>query len=552
MIELIGAPSAIVVDAAAVGPESDQIGQRITQLLRGLGLRVISAAPHARSVAPETVGIFGSRHDAIEGCYGWYVGSDACPGWLHPTAMAGPRATERILGLLGTGFAQERAAIAFRSAGADRPIPSHTAYPLEAILDGISRSVGPQQVLPAVPKLVAIDHQGLIHASVAALERCCAPNGAIAAAPPTSRPGAPDYWFFWQRDAAHVAVAMDGLASGGGHSATREWARERVNAYVRFVSDLGSSLQGTSTGVATSRCTMDGAPIVGYGDPQPDGPAATAIALLAVVRRPREALTAAEPYLEFLVADTEPGFDLWELTEGRSFHAVNLARRALRRAERVADRHGEVTAAGRFARAAAARERELDAFRSRPGGGIFHVLEPEPAWFGVTSRLDASSIGSVLLSYDVQTPFGVDDPDINATFDALARAFRDEWPINRGWAGKARRGFGVGRFPEDCNDGLGSTGGNPWPVATLWAAQFHLRRAAYARAHGLSDAQDLALADGYLAFVLSCCGSESLPEQIDGVTGAPRGAGPLAWSHAELITTLLASQQNPAAQPSRD
>jgi hypothetical protein len=132
--------------------------------------------------------------------------------------------------------------------------------------------------------------------------------------------------------------------------------------------------------------------------------------------------------------------------------------------------------------------------------------------------------------------------DAGSTLAQLELAFVDRWPINLAWRAAGRLGHGLGRFPEDCNDGIGSTGGHPWPVTTLWAAQWHLLR----------GHRDVGM--GYLDFVLAHGGAAH--EQIDGVTGEGRGAPGLVWSAAELITTLLLTDGGsgglaPCPEPSR-
>lgn len=318
------------------------------------------------------------------------------------------------------------------------------------------------------------DRDRLLDGALTALERCCAPSGAIAAAPPARSPAEPDYGFFWQRDGAAAAFALLGLVRRG-PPGLRARAERRLAAYVSFVTALG---RGGS--LSASRHSLAGEPVGGYGDPQHDGPAATALLLLEV------APAAARPYLEHLRACDGVGFDLWELVRGRSSHAAHLRERALG--------------------------------LPHPAGSGRHVDDPEPAWFDAVSGLDVSGVGCRLLGASGPVAGG-------ATLAALERAFADRWPVNLAWRASGRLGRGLGRFPEDGNDGLGTTGGNPWPVATLWAAQWHLL------------AGDTDLGQGYLDFVLAHGGARH--EQIDGVTGEGRGAAGLAWSAAELAVTLL-------------
>lgn len=520
-IALVGAPRAVLVDEGAVG----RPGTRVRALLAGLGVDVLTDVCHGATIARPWVAILSRDHPVVPDCYAWYVGSGTAPGWMHPTVGEGPATAEVILALLGTGFAQERAGAAFRAAGRGLPTPLTTRYDSAAILAGITAAVT-RRAAPSPAATGQPDRERralLLRTSLTALERCCAPNGAIAASPATS--GDPDYWFFWQRDAAHAAYALHLLALYGPDEDVRTRARVRCNAWVGFVSALGPRLARTGD-LAVSRCTMSGEPVGGYGDPQHDGPAATALVVLSVVADPQTALAVAAPYLLHLVADTAGrGFDLWELVRGRSFHSANLRRRALRLAARVALGSGDHRAQD-YARASARTDDEMGAFRATTGPGLRHVLDPDPSWFALTSGLDMSAVGSALLAHDPSDDvLGVSDPDLGATLDQLTA-----WSADRGWQG-------VGRFPEDCNDGQGSTGGNPWPVATLWAAQFLLRRAAHP--DGASPDADHACGLALLSCVLAG-DTTALAEQMDGTTGASRGARPLAWSHAELVVTLLA------------
>lgn len=492
-IRLIGAPEVVLIDPELVDAE-------MASLLLALGLEVIQVDGHEPTVDAASVGIFGVDRPEVPGCYGWWVGEGPCPPWMHSIGRG--RATE-ILSLLGTGFVQERVGAAFRAAGAGLQTPSEARYDSASILDGISMALDPPEsaaVARGAPGLLE-----LMATSLQVLSGCCAPNGAIAAAPPAASPGQPDYWFFWPRDGAHVAHALHLLGS------------PLVGGYVDFVAGLAE--------IGTSRYSMLGKPIVGYGNPQWDGPAATALVILTAVEDRDRALALARPLLDALVARSGPAYDLWELRVGRSFHELNLARRAFRKA---GDDYRE---------AELACVAELDRYRD-PTGGFITDPSPQPGWFGSVSGLDMSIIGSALFCYDVtDDDFNVEDPDLAATMQRLSAHYLDRWPINHAWEGL---GHGIGRFPEDCNDGIGSTGANPWVITTLWASQFCWRSIQRARFQGREeDPLALGLGAGFLDFVLAHIDSDALPEQINGVSGVAQGARPLAWSHAELVTTLL-------------
>ncbi|MGQ0464613.1 MAG: hypothetical protein ACT4QG_04750 [Sporichthyaceae bacterium] len=421
------------------------------------------------------MGLFGSDHRPIQGCHAWYVGRAPAPAWMHPTAGNGPTTALWLVQLLGTALHQERAGAAFRAAGAGLPGPTEVPFDPQ-VLAGVTAAANPVAARPA-PAAVDLDVDYLLRCSFAAIERCCADNGAIAAAP-RGAAGEPDYWFCWQRDAAAAATALRTLALTG-PADLRDAAAVRLSAYLDFVGGVAD--------LSASRCTMAGEPVRGYGDPQHDGPAATALVLLAC------GADAAPRFVAHLLAleDDAAGFDLWELRRGRSVHAANLRRRALTRA-------GIPT--------------ELPAW-FRPH--LPAVLDPDPSWFACTSGLDAGVLGSALLAFDPLVE-DLSDPDLIAAVDGVEGHYRSRWPQG-----------GIGRFPEDANDGIGSAGGGAWPITTLWLAQWHLRRGDRDRGVAL------------LSWVLGHTDPAALPEQVDPATGAARGARGLAWAHAELIASLV-------------
>ena len=447
MIRLVGAPTHVLVDTHAVDAEVER------QLVR-LGLPVVRLGDHGPTLGGACVAIFGRDHPVVPECWAWFVGPGPTPAWMRATDGLGPPTAAKVLARLATAFEQERAGFAFRAAGAGLPQPAQGVLDPQ-LLEGVSRAVAP--LVPAT--------ELLLRQSFEAIERCCADSGAITAAP-RGAPGEPDYWFTWQRDAAAVGFALQALAERGPDD-LRHRARRRLAAYVAFV-------EGFEGDLSASRRTVSGQVVGGYGDPQHDGPAATALLLYAV------APAAAGRFVQHLLdVGDGPGYDLWELNHGRAFHASNLRRRALVRA------------------------------------GIACKVGSPPT--------DASVVGSTVLGFERER----DDLDAPARVVGPLEEAAQRWPVNARWRMHHQHGAGIGRFPDDANDGLRSSGGGPWPVCTLWTAQYY-------RAVGLHEK-----ADGLLAFVLAHVDPSSITEQLHPVTGQPRGANGLAWAHAELITTLL-------------
>jgi len=74
--------------------------------------------------------------------------------------------------------------------------------------------------------------------------------------------------------------------------------------------------------------------------------------------------------------------------------------------------------------------------------------------------------------------------------------------------------------------------GNPWVITSLWLAQYHLFRA--------KSEADLEPVKNWLEWTAkSALPTGILPEQLHSQTGSPLSATPLAWSHAEFVTTII-------------
>lgn len=595
-IRLEGAPRTVLLEAGAVIVPGGQIPASLLAKMSALAITeqvlfiVLTASeplpsallsvPNliARRLPPEALApdaiVIACESGLLAGySYTWHVGSGPAPNGMHPCRLKGAAGTEAILALYSAGLIQERAGAAFRAAGRGQDVPNAYSYDRNSILGGISVAVAPPragetdpQFAPSqLPDLVDEGHR-LIRRAFASIELACVEeSGAIAGAPqrlptgesaqsaddgaPSGDSEEPDYWFFWQRDAGQVAVALTNPEISTLDPSLRARMRHVVDNYVSFVGTKLCS-KTKSTDLSISRFHLDGRPVVGYGSPQNDGPAHTVLAVLTAVgpRDARRALELAKPYLELLIslASGAPTYDQWEFAAGRIFSTENLVRRALRRAYILALEARDFSLADTYGGATSQVELQLPGFFDSAEGYIRAGRDYFNPSLSAMSGLDFGTIGSVLVAYDVTDDFmNVDDLRVVRTLEALEAEFADRWPVNRRWKALGEEGFGVGRFPEDTNDGTGSTGGNPWVCATLWAAQYYLRliqRVAYR--HGdldkdYSKNQLLARAEGYLRFVLTHMGSRTVAEQVDGQTGLPRGATELSWANAELINTLL-------------
>ena len=570
-IRLIGSPAVLILDPPATRSPDGAIPPGLLAKLQVLAtagnLRVIvlSAEQNCQpdtQLVPDLSVIPPDRAATIPGpalaivtesvalppnTIAWYVGSDSAPPSFHRTRFNNAVATNSILGLYGTALVQERAGIAFRAAGAGKAIPKDAPFD-PAILNGIARVVAPPApVHPADSSLIDIDHQtdSLIEAALQPILSCQAASGAVAAAPRPSEPGEPDYWFFWQRDAAQVILALVHLERAIGDPAIRSRCRTFIDGYLEFVERLPRFPWMEPGDLGVSRFDMDGHPIRSYGNPQNDGPAQTVLAVLAALADDEaRAHRIVTPYLDYLVEWIEsPSFDPWEFATGALFFDYNLARRALVAGCSLAARQDDHAASRRYFRAADALAGQLASFNSVRGGYIRAGHDYLQPFINTISGLDSSVISSILTAFNLaDSVINVDSEAVIATIRALEDVYADRWPVNIAWREAGHTGMGIGRFPEDSNDGYGSTGGNPWTFTTLWAAQYYLQLVARYRHLGRHDTREdelFAKADGYLQFVLDHVSPSSMTEQIDGQSGKPRGARQLAWAQAALIDTLL-------------
>jgi len=110
-------------------------------------------------------------------------------------------------------------------------------------------------------------------------------------------------------------------------------------------------------------------------------------------------------------------------------------------------------------------------------------------------------------------PFGIysaDDPRIEATAQTVEQVL----------AGSPAGG--LLRYEHDSY-----IGGNPWIIATLWAALFHIEKKSYAKAR-----------EYFYWTIKGTTDQGLLPEQVDRNNGRPAWVIPLTWSHAMFILVL--------------
>ena len=513
-----------------------------------------------------------------QGSYAFYMGYGTPPVGAIASRVPGPAGTDALLALYGTALIQEKAGLAFRAASQGGELPSSVPFD-SGLFQGLIKSYGweavqdvPAELARPAPALDGELIRTLAGACFARVLRNVLPNGAIVASPARGeQPGEPNYWFVWQRDAGHVLLSMIDWSRRAPFGLAKAPIEAAINSYLGF---LTRTQQQGNLGV--SRCTVDGQPITGYGNPQLDGPALGVLAMTSLLD-PRPVYPQIRAYLDYLLTPEGQGpcFDAWEFVYGRIFNALLLKRKAFRAGAHLASLLTEEDDARRYREEAARLEAELEGFIDQKRGYIVSSRDPAYPWFAEISGLDVASLDAIVTAWDANDDFlNLTDPAVMGTVLALDAAFAPLYKVNRAWQAAGNVGLGWGRFPEDANDGVGATGGNPWPLATLCAAKYcyylegklttagpfmvtDQRQATYfnqvvgqeiARVgHPLVKEYlltDLLPAlrrrgDGYLQFVLAHQPPDgSVTEQINRDTGQPQGARDLTWAMAELLNTL--------------
>ncbi len=512
------------------------------------------------------------------GSHAFYLGSDTPPVGAVASRLPGPRGTDALLALYGTALMQEKAGQAFRATSQGQSPPTSAPFD-DALFEGLIKSFGRTTASEAQSALVppAPDLDGQLLRSLA--DRCWTkvqlniqPNGAIVASPAKGeQPGQPNYWFVWQRDAGHVLLSMIDWARRSPFGLPTEPIESAVNSYVGFLTHCQAS-----GNLGVSRYTVDEQPVTGYGNPQLDGPAIGALAMTRLLD-PRPVYQQIRAYLDYLLTAEGQGpcYDAWEFVYGRILNTLLLKRKAFRAAARLANILTEAEDMRRYQDEAARLEAEIEAFIDPQRGYLRSNRDAANPWMAAISGLDAATLGAILTAWDSNDDFlNLTHPAVMGTVLALEDAFAPLYEVNRAWRAAGHAGMGWGRFPEDANDGVGSTGGNPWPLTTLWAAQYCYRLAEKLATGGpfpiidqrqadylnrLTD-QEIAHVEGqitpqqmltdllpalrrrgdaYLQFVLAHQPEDgSITEQINRDTGQPQGARDLTWAMSELLNTL--------------
>lgn len=219
-----------------------------------------------------------------------------------------------------------------------------------------------------------------------------------------------------------------------------------------------------------------------------------------------------------------PSYDLWEERHGIHTFTVASVYAALRAASDFTALFGddglsrEYRSAAEEVRTAAIRHLCL------PNEGRFaRRATVEGMGAGATLQLDAtvdSSLGALVhLGF-----LDIDDPRLRSTLEAVEQRLWCRTSVG-----------GIARYENDYyyrqSADVARIPGNPWPICTLWLAEWYIARA--------RQPQELVPALELLHWVCRwSLPSGTLAEQFHPETGRPLSVSPLTWSHSAFVAAV--------------
>ena len=398
-----------------------------------------------------------------------------------------------------------------------------------------------------------LDHQ--IDVSLDSIDQAISPEdgalGSVMASPSRSKP---NYYYHWIRDAA---LTMREVFEW--RDSAKESSRKMLLNYVNFSRSNQKTTNPSGDmrdrGLGEPKFYMDGGAYWdSWGRPQNDGPALRALVLMdfayELLEEGKASYVKSHLYDSALPTQTvikadleyishhwkEPSFDLWEEVMDDHFYTRMVQYQALKKGVKFAERMNDEDAAAWYETQSAEIFKSLKRFIDTDRGIIVATLKskkakkPSHIMADKSSGLDVAVILGVLHGGNQKGAFSVFDENVLRTAEKLEKTFKDLYPVNSVTVDRdgAKMLPGIGRYPEDTYDGVGTDGvGNPWFIATHALSEFYSKRG------------EFKLAEGFLRrarYHTAKYGHQS--EQFDMGNGIMRGARDLTWSYASFLSAM--------------
>ncbi len=215
----------------------------------------------------------------------------------------------------------------------------------------------------------------------------------------------------------------------------------------------------------------------------------------------------------------KPSYDLWERLFGVSTFTVATVSAALYSASQLASALDEKKDHDKYFQASEEIREAIMKYLYNEDTGVFYkLIDFSSGKIVHDNTVDASSVFGIF-NFNI---LDIDDPRLERAVKITERYLSSGMPVG-----------GVGRFENDNywrSDK--SLSGNPWFITTLWLARYHIKKA--------KKEEDLKTGYNWLKWTVKyALNSGILSEQIDSLTGRQVSVGPLTWSHAEFVLTVI-------------
>lgn len=338
--------------------------------------------------------------------------------------------------------------------------------------------------------------------------------------------GRDTYSYMWPRDAAFVTMALD---NAGYHSITKtffEFCNDIISSEGYFLHKYRAD---KSFGSSWHPWLRDGKPSLPI---QEDESALVLWALWHHYTSTKDIEFIENVYnslikkiANFLCSyiDTEtmlpkPSYDLWEEKYGVHTFTVAAVYGALISAAKFAEILGKLESRDLyFERANKFSEGIVKYLFDESQGYFYKSINNVNEEIVHDKTLDISSFFGLL-------HFGVLKPD-NPMIQSTLKAIYEQLTIKSGIGG-------VARYKADNYYRATQEDPNPWVITTLWVAQYYIKKA--------QKFEDLEPVINYLNWVKKYSSSSGMiAEQFNPLSGESISATPLAWSHAEFVSTVV-------------
>ncbi|TSC62059.1 MAG: glycoside hydrolase 15-like protein [Parcubacteria group bacterium Greene0416_14] len=217
---------------------------------------------------------------------------------------------------------------------------------------------------------------------------------------------------------------------------------------------------------------------------------------------------------------SHPSYDVWEERFGISTFSCSVKYAALNAAGMIARVLGKSDDEALYVNAAVElREAILKHLYNRERGMFFRMISTKEGEQQFDATLDMGSIYGIY-------GFGVLPVDDKRVVDSITTIER-ELTLHEGTIGGVPR-YEHDRYYDEDNDGVP----NPWFITTLWLVKYYIARA--------QSEKDLEIVKDWFEWcVKHALSAGILSEQLHPFNGTQISASPLAWSHAEYVTTII-------------